>query len=371
LFQKSRAWAERNCDEWLILSAKHGLVEPDAELEPYDETLAALSRSQRRDWAEGVFADLYRRRVLDGTLVFLAGQTYRQDLVRLLCKAGALATAPMAGLSIGRQMQWLGANLEYGADRHLLEELYGALALAEYDQGGLLRMDSHAELPSKGVYFFFEAGEKRGGRRDARVVRVGTHAVSQGSKSTLAQRLRAHRGVATTGGGSHRSSVFRSHVGAALIRRDGLSDYTDWGSGSTADKEIRQREEGLERRVSEFIGAMTYLVVAVSDEASARSDRAYIERNAIALLSMVGRELDPPSSGWLGTWSNSHQIASSGLWNIDHVGRTVDPRFVLVLRDLIRGGRELLGSSETVMSIAPADWWTSVGSQQRLELGND
>jgi hypothetical protein len=39
LFRGRRAWVERTCDRWFILSAKHGLVEPDRVLAPYDEIL--------------------------------------------------------------------------------------------------------------------------------------------------------------------------------------------------------------------------------------------------------------------------------------------------------------------------------------------
>jgi hypothetical protein len=34
LFRRRRAWVERTCDRWFILSAKHGLVEPGRVLAP-------------------------------------------------------------------------------------------------------------------------------------------------------------------------------------------------------------------------------------------------------------------------------------------------------------------------------------------------
>ena len=73
--------------------------------------------------------------------------------------------------------------------------------------------------PRRGVYFFFEAGEEqRTAPHGLRVVRVGTHAITGNSKSTLRSRLAAHRRSAKTGGGSHRASVFRKLVGVALCR---------------------------------------------------------------------------------------------------------------------------------------------------------
>jgi hypothetical protein len=40
LFRLSRAWAERYADAWAVLSAYHGVVEPDQVIEPYDATVA-------------------------------------------------------------------------------------------------------------------------------------------------------------------------------------------------------------------------------------------------------------------------------------------------------------------------------------------
>ena len=73
-------------------------------------------------------------------------------------------------------------------------------------------------FPRQGVYFFFEPGELRANPSGVhRVVRVGTHAVSAKSKSTLWSRLRAHRG-SVDGRGNHRGSVFRQHLEGALLR---------------------------------------------------------------------------------------------------------------------------------------------------------
>jgi hypothetical protein len=56
-------------------------------------------------------------------------------------------------------------------------------------------------LPKRGVYFFLEPGEFRVANPNLpRVVRVGTHAVSAGSKSTLRGRLKQHLGTQAGGG---------------------------------------------------------------------------------------------------------------------------------------------------------------------------
>ena len=49
---------EGTCNAWFILSAKHGLVSPDAVLEPYDESLTGMSAAPRRAWAGHVLAQI-------------------------------------------------------------------------------------------------------------------------------------------------------------------------------------------------------------------------------------------------------------------------------------------------------------------------
>jgi len=58
LFRGRRRWVEQTCDGWYILSAKHGLVSPDAVLEPYDESLTGMSAATRRAWAVRVLAQI-------------------------------------------------------------------------------------------------------------------------------------------------------------------------------------------------------------------------------------------------------------------------------------------------------------------------
>jgi hypothetical protein len=190
------------------------------------------------------------------------------------------------------------------------------------------------------VYFFREPGENRSGRPDvARVVRVGTHAVSAGSRSTLWGRLRAHRGGAD-GSGNHRGSIFRLHVGAALLSRDGAHLPT-WSIGSSASKSVRATEVEHERRVSTYIGAMTVLWVDVADEPGPASARAHIERNAIALLSNFRAPPDPPSTTWLGRYSPREEIRDSGLWNLNYLDLDYEASFLDVLEESVERTRRL------------------------------
>ncbi len=54
LFRGRRAYVERTCDRWFVLSANYGLIEPDAVIEPYDQALSKASEPERRSWSRGV-----------------------------------------------------------------------------------------------------------------------------------------------------------------------------------------------------------------------------------------------------------------------------------------------------------------------------
>jgi len=218
-----------------------------------------------------------------------------------------------------------------------LDRFYALLALLEErpSQGHRLADCVGGSVwPSRGVYFFREPGETRTASAIPRVVRVGTHAVSVNSKSTLWGRLRAHRG-SRSGTGNHRGSIFRLHVGAAMLARDRQSIAT-WGVGSSGGKPTRLAEAEHERQVSRYIGGMSVLYVDVSDEPGPNSVRSYIERSAIALLSNTLRPADQPSAGWLGLHSPNAAIRRSGLWNLNYVDSRHESRFLDVLEDLLR-----------------------------------
>ena len=88
--------------------------------------------------------------------------------------------------------------------------------------------------------------------------------------------------------------------------------------------------------MSRYIGAMNLLWLDVPDEPGRDSLRAYIERNAIALLSNRLAPADPPSNGWLGRYSPQERISKSGLWNLNHVDQAYDPQFLSVMEQRIK-----------------------------------
>lgn len=229
---------------------------------------------------------------------------------------------------------------EAGRDRdrfyEILDELRGRV-------GEFRLRDCHGRMswPSHGVYFFFEDGELRRDGATPRVVRVGTHAVSTGSKTTLWRRLSNHRGVLKTSGGNHRGSIFRLHVGGALLARgDVRLELNTWGrKGREVTKARREAERDVEQAVSDHIRAMPFLLVRADGEAGAQCDRAAIERNAIRLLSRCsasGSDADPPSPYWLGQHCPHDVVRRSALWNVRETEGRYDPNFLELLEHCAR-----------------------------------
>lgn len=105
LFRMSLAFAKSlNPDKIFILSAKHGLLDLEKEIEPYNKTLNDMNKIERLEWSKNVFEQL--RKVSDmekDNFVFLAGQNYRQDLIKHIKNY----KIPMEGLGIGKQLQYL------------------------------------------------------------------------------------------------------------------------------------------------------------------------------------------------------------------------------------------------------------------------
>lgn len=129
LFRASLQYAEAVLGaEVFILSAQHGLVRPDQELEPYDFSLADLDPWERAWWAHEVEAQFAE--VLGAELVPVRPDVdpcesewrLEQSGLRLVLLAGELYRftppfpqrfeEPLSGMGIGSRKAWLRAQVE-------------------------------------------------------------------------------------------------------------------------------------------------------------------------------------------------------------------------------------------------------------------
>ncbi len=114
LFRGRRAYVERTCDSWFVLSALHGLLEPQVVVAPYDVTLAAARRPAKREWSKRALAQIDKALgpCADATFEIHAGSAYMNfGLADGLAGRGASLEWPVAGLRLGEQLAF------YAADR--------------------------------------------------------------------------------------------------------------------------------------------------------------------------------------------------------------------------------------------------------------
>lgn len=361
LFYKCRRYAQSNYDEWLILSAKHGLIKPCEIVAPYDCNLNTLSRVERRALAERISRQasiMFLDR--DVELSSLCGEDYDD----LLDEAGIrFYRKPEFALAIGMKLQALGAATDPDKSREILDATYKVLwRLTRKSELRRLASVIDDDMPASGVYLFFDERERRLKHIDQlRVVRVGTHGVASGSKASLRSRMRTHFGT-SVGEGNHRSSVFRLHVGRSLINAKLTPLIPSWGT-PVASKDALQDERELEQAVSKYLAGLLVLLIAIPGESDKTNDRAYIEQNLIALLSNRCKPLDPPSADWLGLRSPKQEIRKSGLWNINHVDQRFDPAFL----DVLDYYAKMTATAEPIPEkrIAPQDWYARVRDDAR------
>ena len=161
------------------------------------------------------------------------------------------------------------------------------------------------ELPSDGVYFYYEDGETAdcNGKTLQRIVRIGSHFKDKG----LVRRLIDHYWENKDG------SVFRKHIGSALICRDGKpEEYLRLWMATGEEYDIT-----LEAEVdSQLRKRFKFRVIYVPDP----SERAFVERNAIRFFSAAQHSTDD----WLGKFSPYAEIRDSGVWNVDHVSEPLE-----------------------------------------------
>ena len=157
------------------------------------------------------------------------------------------------------------------------------------------------DLPSNGIYFFYEDSEvlKAGNKVIKRIVRVGTHK----EQGRLPDRICNHYF------GNKNSSVFRRHLGAAILaKRDPNNPrLKEWMGSEVILK-------GVENAVSKLLREeFSFRCIRVDDA----DERLELERRLISTLAKFSPKYISPN--WLGRYSPVDTIRRSGLWNVEHV----------------------------------------------------
>lgn len=104
-FTLKRRYAEEEGDEWYILSAKHGVIEPDELIACYDKSIIDVDPDA---WAEMVIDQLGD--VSDARVIVLAGSDYLDPILSGLLRKAGRVEIPTRGMGMIDRMKWLSAN---------------------------------------------------------------------------------------------------------------------------------------------------------------------------------------------------------------------------------------------------------------------
>ena len=97
-FARAREHAVHSRLPWFVLSAKHGLLDPDDVISPFEVQIDDQSAAYRTAWGEWVVAQLADRVQLDGVTVEVhGGVDFAQPLRQPLTRRGAVLDIPLPG----------------------------------------------------------------------------------------------------------------------------------------------------------------------------------------------------------------------------------------------------------------------------------
>jgi len=201
------------------------------------------------------------------------------------------------------------------------------------------------DLPSNGIYFFYEDGEVWGhGGDDQRIVRVGTH-----REGNFRSRMADHYIVNERKMDFDKNkaapkdrSIFRKNLGRALLHRDHDPYEVIWNIDFTTrafreehgHRRDIEKERQLERDITQLLREQfTFRWIELEGQ-DRRMGSKGLEAGLIGTLARCD-ECDP-SKNWLGRLSPKAKIVSSGLWLLQHLGAPeLDEDSIKEIEDLV------------------------------------
>ena len=309
LFRKSLAYAKKlvTDDAIYILSAKHHLLPLDKVIEPYNETLNKIRKEDRTAWGVKVIEQL--REVVnlqEDKFIILAGEKYIEPIKDCLTNI----ELPLKGMRIGQRLQYLtfeNQNLN-SMQKSLTLRLHELFNLLErFDYKSLFDPEKNKRIPKKGVYIFFEKGEKisiPNGEKLDRIVRIGTHYNQEG----LQERLKNHF---TTS-----NSVFRENVKEALVKR--------YGNKITNEFINNYMRENF-----------SFVILEIKEGGKEKRRKwEYKLTQTISKAVFLGEII--PSEKWLGKDAAFDEIIEGGLWQKEGIYNEFTSQDIIELRSILQ-----------------------------------
>jgi hypothetical protein len=282
LWRARRGYAEEAGGPWFILSALHGLVDPDEPLAPYDFALADVSRAERRVWAERVVAGLEQRLGPVAGIAFElhAGGAYRGVLEPALVRRGATVQSPTAAIrGVGNQIAWYARPAGMLVSSAALETRSGASAVGAAGPAvaSRRRLATAAEIEAALVAL----------DRAPVIVRALGWPVGVGGldrPGLYSWWVDARGAEMLTRGIGHRVAVGRIYAG--------LTGATKWPSGKTGRNTLRSRIRG---HIGGNLGGSTF-----------RHTLASVLTDQLGLMPVGPKSMPRISEEALKTWIRAH-----------------------------------------------------------------
>lgn len=108
LFRLALSYCQKHYDKNYILSAKHGLIDLDRIIEPYNMTLGGMKRQERMLWAMKTASRLKKKIGKTDILYFHTGKPYREFLIPLMEN---ISEVMLEHSGIGRQLKFYISNI--------------------------------------------------------------------------------------------------------------------------------------------------------------------------------------------------------------------------------------------------------------------
>lgn len=306
IFKLSLEYAKKICDEVFVLSAKHGLLNLEDTIHPYDESLVDKSLAERRKWSQEVVSRLkYRTDLERDEFIILAGKKYNEYLLDHFKNY----LLPLEGLTMFKRVPRLKDLIEEVDERStIIHNMARKMTYYSWDKIDDIGFEN-------GIYLIFESGESAYGMD--RIVRVGTHRAD----GRLKARLKDHYLRKNKDG-----SIFRKNIGLALLNKE-QDEYLDIWRLNTSSPKIKEEnkdrlkpvyEKEIEKKVSRYLKENTgFTCIEVRD----KMERLRIEEGLIAILNKNQRF--KASDEWLGNYHPDIEIRESYLWNKQGLGGKV------------------------------------------------
>ena len=184
------------------------------------------------------------------------------------------------------------------------------------------------QLPKNGIYFFYEKGETWGhGGNRLRIIRIGTH--REGNfQSRMAEHFllnAAKMNFDVTKSPPHDRSVFRKHIGRALLNRSRSPYLAVWDIDFMKKENLKlyahlrdiDEERRTEAEVTRLMREDFSFRFVVLEGQAARMGREGLEARLIGTVAQCSS--CRPSPSWLGRHSPVKEVEQSGLWLVHHL----------------------------------------------------